>query len=230
MRWRCANTWRSRMQRGVREAYTNTGFHSAQYRFIADCICNKLSRAEELSQHNNVDVDAGETIWFSPAICETSALGQLDTVRWLVERKGASVHVLGHDGRTALFRASGRGHLKCVQYLFDRGADPHVFNKRGATPFMAACRNGHVDMCRWFAEVVGVGDAICSISKDVLSEWSAIREWQAAFLQRRLLIAYWGAGRERARAGAALASSSEGRLWAALPRQPMANVILWLRR
>ena len=114
-------------------------------------------------------------------------------------------------------------------------------NCRGVTPFWAACYFGHLKVARWLAEDVGISDDVTrspinSQFKGATPLYTATRmrrnnvvSWLTPFLLRRVLIAYWSVGRIRFRSGLpALGHALEAAVWRSLPRQAMANVLLWL--
>jgi ankyrin repeat protein len=53
--------------------------------------------------------------------------------------------------RTALVEAVALGQLDAARLLLDRGADPCLADSTGATPLVAAARNGHIGMVRRLA-------------------------------------------------------------------------------
>ncbi|KAK3345482.1 ankyrin repeat-containing domain protein [Neurospora tetraspora] len=61
---------------------------------------------------------------------------------------GAKLDEMNVEGDTALHVAAYRGHVATVKLLLDkhpkRGREPHVENKKGATPSSLACHYGHL--------------------------------------------------------------------------------------
>jgi uncharacterized protein len=59
--------------------------------------------------------------------------GMLPAVKYLLEELHMDVNVRDHDGNTALHNAASRGDNKMIQYLIEKGADPHAVNRFGYT-------------------------------------------------------------------------------------------------
>ena len=55
------------------------------------------------------------------------------------------IYAADEYGCTASLRAAEGGHLACLQWLGDHGADLHAANKDGVTASMWAARGGHQD-------------------------------------------------------------------------------------
>ena len=45
-------------------------------------------------------------------------------------------------GHGALHWCAAKGHLQCIQWLVQQGADPNAINAEGSTPLHAAAANG----------------------------------------------------------------------------------------
>eukprot|EP01114_Cavostelium_apophysatum_P019125 TRINITY_DN6070_c0_g1_i2.p1 TRINITY_DN6070_c0_g1~~TRINITY_DN6070_c0_g1_i2.p1 ORF type:complete len:1115 (+),score=353.00 TRINITY_DN6070_c0_g1_i2:112-3456(+) len=62
--------------------------------------------------------------------------------------QGVNVNKPDPEGLTALFWASWRGHVKCVELLLEKGADVNAADFLKETPLHAACRQGHLEVVR----------------------------------------------------------------------------------
>ena len=97
-------------------------------------------------------------------------------------------------------------------------------------------------MVRWLAIDVGVGGDVAraptfgefegvtplQIAGD--RHYHTVVAWLTSFMLRRVLIAHWGVGRERWRAGVpALGNTAKAAVFRHLPRQAMAEVLLLLQ-
>jgi len=61
--------------------------------------------------------------------------------------EGVQVDRLGDDGKSALIRASGAGHVAAVELLLKAGADPSLMNG-GVTALHVAATDGHLEVIR----------------------------------------------------------------------------------
>ena len=61
---------------------------------------------------------------------------------------GACAEVDGTDhlGRTALMRATAKGHFSVTTYLIEHGADVHTATDNGVTALIAAAEHGNTDV------------------------------------------------------------------------------------
>ena len=56
------------------------------------------------------------------------------------------------DGASALWCASGAGHLPIVKFLVKSGADVNHTTKSNSTPLRAACFDGRADIVKYLIE------------------------------------------------------------------------------
>eukprot|EP00747_Dinoflagellata_sp_TGD_P042776 gnl/TRDRNA2_/TRDRNA2_142291_c0_seq1.p1 gnl/TRDRNA2_/TRDRNA2_142291_c0~~gnl/TRDRNA2_/TRDRNA2_142291_c0_seq1.p1 ORF type:complete len:291 (+),score=38.08 gnl/TRDRNA2_/TRDRNA2_142291_c0_seq1:71-874(+) len=74
-----------------------------------------------------------------------AAQGHLDTVRLLVEGKGAELEARDDDGKTALVWAAANGHVATLDYLLSKGARRDGTDGRGRPAISWAAQNGFHD-------------------------------------------------------------------------------------
>ncbi|MGL9757880.1 MAG: ankyrin repeat domain-containing protein [Wolbachia sp.] len=73
--------------------------------------------------------------------------GQLETVRYLIEKQKEDIDATDHYGRTALMWAAGSGYLEVVKYLIETAkANVNVKDNYEDTALNYATRNGHLDV------------------------------------------------------------------------------------
>ena len=212
----------------------------AQDAFVAACQSGDLEEAKAELAKDGVHVNDKDTLG-GTALIEACTKGRLHVVQWLVEDARADVNVRTRSGRTPFLVACCWNRLAIAKYLMSRGADARATNSVGVTPFWITCCGGHLEMAQWLAIHVGVGDDVTrplagGWSKGVtplaiVKKWAnkTMAQWLSSFLTRRVLIAYWSVGRIRFRSGLpALGHTPEAAAWHRLPREAMANVLLWL--
>lgn len=88
----------------------------------------------------------------SEALFPAADAGHVEVLRELVARGGDVTATDVGWRATALARASMSGHLNCVDFLLDEGADPNVLDRFGYTPLMRACFSGHARIARRLLE------------------------------------------------------------------------------
>lgn len=72
--------------------------------------------------------------------------GYLDSVKWLLERKGVDIHT-GND--YAVRQAAENGHHEVVQYLIERGANVHANDDEA---LLQAIENDHIEVVQLLVE------------------------------------------------------------------------------
>jgi ankyrin repeat protein len=74
--------------------------------------------------------------------------GYFDMVRWLVVEHSANVDLVDFNGNSPLHLAVYGGHLDIVEYLLNRGCNPHFRNRWGTTAEEEGIKHG-----RWIADL-----------------------------------------------------------------------------
>lgn len=88
--------------------------------------------------------------------------GLLATVRFLVERTGADVNAVDHEGNTPLHNASARGDVAMIEYLVSKGADVKRVNREGQTT--ADMANGPVQRTQPFPEALKLLESLGAVN------------------------------------------------------------------
>lgn len=88
--------------------------------------------------------------------------GLLATVRFLVERTGADVNAVDHEGNTPLHNASARGDVAMIEYLVLKGADVKRVNREGQTT--ADMANGPVQRTQPFPEALKLLESLGAVN------------------------------------------------------------------
>ena len=121
---------------------------------IARCFCNKQTVRQATEPKRNLGKEAMKNIkwalWFAgikmndvpmrkhTPLVLASQTGNLNIVKLLVQEYGADVNQ--NEGWTALMSACFHGHLSCVEYLLQQGADATLHNlSTGSTPLLVSC-------------------------------------------------------------------------------------------
>ena len=60
--------------------------------------------------------------------------------------------------QSPLHYAARRGKSRIAEHLLEKGADPTLLDRRGATPFWYACRAGFLETARVLANDIGSGE------------------------------------------------------------------------
>ena len=210
-----------------------------QDRFVDNCSGGDLERARRIFARGDVGVDR-KSRFGGTALCAACYYGHLHIVRWLIESLHADPNTPEYNGFTPFSRTLHRC-LAVAQYMLAHGADPRAQNKYGETPFWIACYLDKPRAAQWLALTVGVGDDVARASYEgshasggasplqMCRSDQKLAAWLGSFLQRRILIALWSAGRTRERRGLpGPGSSAKAIAWQRLPREALAAVLLML--
>jgi hypothetical protein len=91
--------------------------------------------------------------WKQWGFTQCAENGDVEGVRYLVERCGANIHTKNYDVHAhndfALVLASKNGCMELVQYLVENGADVHSDDDWA---LVCASRNGHLEVVRYLVE------------------------------------------------------------------------------
>ena len=77
-----------------------------------------------------------------------SEKGHLGIVEILASLRPTNIDQADHEGFTALYMASQKGHSAVVKFLLKHRADPNRAANNGSTPLLASSMNGHTEVCR----------------------------------------------------------------------------------
>ena len=88
--------------------------------------------------------------------------GLLATVKFLVERTGADVNAVDHEGNTPLHNAAARGDVAMIEYLVSKGADVKRVNREGQTT--ADMANGPVQRTQPFPEALKLLESLGAVN------------------------------------------------------------------
>jgi hypothetical protein len=118
---------------------------------LSVAVRNRRSSVIEFLCERGADIDAvSDDRGYSP-LMDASALGDIDTAGYLLER-GAKTSTRSKDGQTALVIAVGRNDVALAQLLLMNGADPDVADKLGFSARKYARLFHDPDMMRLFEE------------------------------------------------------------------------------
>ena len=92
---------------------------------------------------------------YEPNIFKAVEGNKLDSIRWLIEQENVNVNITNANEETPLNITSQYGHLKIVQYLCQKGADPNIPSNKatnGYYPTLWASVYGHNDIIKYLVE------------------------------------------------------------------------------
>ncbi|NXC29212.1 ANR42 protein, partial [Campylorhamphus procurvoides] len=107
-------------------------------RFYKDNILQYIDGVEKEGEHP----EAQEVLAF-PAH-EAAFKGDLLVLRRLVRSDVISINERDDKGSTLMHKAAEQGHIRCLQWLIEMGADCDITNDAGETPKDVAKRCGHL--------------------------------------------------------------------------------------
>ncbi|XP_030071181.1 ankyrin repeat and SOCS box protein 2 isoform X2 [Microcaecilia unicolor] len=76
---------------------------------------------------------------------DASYYGQLECLKLLLKAFPATIDRRTLQEETALYLATIRGHIECINYLLQCGAEPDIANKSRETPLYKACERKHLE-------------------------------------------------------------------------------------
>jgi ankyrin repeat protein/serine/threonine protein kinase len=121
----------------------------------------------ELLLLHHADVDICSENGWTPLMA-ASCKGYVEVVKTLVEARTQTINRQNEDSSTALCLASKEGHTDVVSLLLQHGADHHICDKRGLTPFMIASCHGHKGVVRMLIE------AKANVNQQTKDGWTAL--------------------------------------------------------
>lgn len=75
--------------------------------------------------------------------------GEIEVVKYLLEKVNIDINYLDRTGSTALMYAAWRGHVSIVKYMLDSGADIGIRNNKGGTAYQYAMHAGHSELGKY---------------------------------------------------------------------------------
>ena len=106
---------------------------------LVDAIIEgQTSIIQLLLSQDKIDVNVSSED-FRPLICCVVYAG-VKELKLLLEKGVEDLNAQDNEGRTALYRATEKGHFECIQELLLKGADPNIANKMGHTPLSEICQ------------------------------------------------------------------------------------------
>lgn len=113
-----------------------------------------LTRSAGLVRPTHAEPDEAELADRRTALGQACQHGQLDLLKWLCACGGATNDDMvapQAGGKTLLHSACAGGHVRVLDWLYERGLGEHVNtkNKLGATPMHWACFFRRLESCRW---------------------------------------------------------------------------------
>uniref|UniRef100_A0A8C1QZG0 CARD domain-containing protein n=1 Tax=Cyprinus carpio TaxID=7962 RepID=A0A8C1QZG0_CYPCA len=99
----------------------------------------------------------------TPERIQPNSVTNKEAIVYFLLREGAKLNLKDREGRTALHRASERGHTAVALALAKAGADIHATDHTSKTPLHLAAQNGHETL---MALLLRVGAQINSVTQD----------------------------------------------------------------
>ncbi len=108
---------------------------------------------------NGLNINVGEKYSKETLLMKASYNGQVNIVRYLIE-KGSDVNLKSSEKNTALMFAAGGGHLEIVKILVEKGSDLNAVNKYGWNALMQAVLVNHYKIVEYLLEKGSKTDVI----------------------------------------------------------------------
>ncbi|XP_075402492.1 ankyrin repeat domain-containing protein 42 isoform X3 [Tenrec ecaudatus] len=114
---------------------------------------NVLDLAQRFYKENIVQfIQGAEYEGYAPEDEETLAFpghvaaykGDLETLKELIEDGIININERDHNGSTLMHKAAGQGHIECLQWLIEMGADSNITDKAEEKPSDVAKRFAHL--------------------------------------------------------------------------------------
>ncbi|XP_045149149.1 ankyrin repeat domain-containing protein 42 isoform X4 [Echinops telfairi] len=114
---------------------------------------NVLDLAQRFYKENILQfIQGAEYEEYAPEDQETLAFpghvatynGDLETLKKLIEDGVININERDHNGSTLMHKAAGQGHIECLQWLIEMGADSNITDKAGEKPGDVAKRFAHL--------------------------------------------------------------------------------------
>ncbi|XP_049679422.1 ankyrin repeat domain-containing protein 42 isoform X3 [Accipiter gentilis] len=118
-------------------------------RFYKDNILQYIDGVEKEEEHP----EAQEVLAF-PAHC-AAFKGDLLVLRRLVRSGVININERDDKGSTLMHKAAGQGHVHCLQWLIEMGADCDITNDAGETPKDVAKRFAHLAAVELLTRITG---------------------------------------------------------------------------
>ncbi|KAG2457722.1 ASB2 protein, partial [Polypterus senegalus] len=122
---------------------------------------NKLKSGENLLEKN-------EDGWVP--LHECAYYGQLKCLKLLIKAYPGTIDVRTMNEETALYLATNRNHVDCVQLLLESGAEPDIANKARVTPIYKACERQNAEILKMLVKYNGDVNHRCN------QGWTALHE------------------------------------------------------
>lgn len=96
-------------------------------------------------------------------------------MRYLVERRGLSIHSLDSKNRLPIHWAAREGHVDAVKYLLSKGSNIHTRDDENCTPGDWARDKKHVELVELFNEAEKLFDKTAKNGARIASPMFEIR-------------------------------------------------------
>ncbi|XP_057779258.1 uncharacterized protein LOC130997844 [Salvia miltiorrhiza] len=94
------------------------------------------------------DIDHFDTPIHLRPLVSAAESGDLDALRQALDAFDGNIDEIVEDGDTVLHLTCLYGHLNCVQFLLERGANLEAKDEDGAIPLHDACAGGYLEIAQ----------------------------------------------------------------------------------
>ena len=142
------------------DLHTTANF--AQTPFFGACRSGHAHVAQTLFEHGaDIDIHTPDAEGCTP-LGAAAYYGHLGVVKYLLANGARTdMDVTYKDGVSPIYAASGMGQLAVVQHLYEQGANIYL-TKDGRTPRHEAVRCGHLEVVKYFDELLQKGRPVGS--------------------------------------------------------------------